>query len=89
MNRWVAVVLMVAGVALGVVGLVVGYTMGVIADNPLAEDGVSRSQVRVMALCVLSTVVIGGVVALLGLVGVLGRRTTPGKLQESRSRVDA
>lgn len=74
MRRGSAVVLMVAGVVLVGIGLVVGYVAGVIADNPLAEDGVPRDQVVLMTLCAMSTVVVGGGVSLVGLHGFFDRR---------------
>ncbi|KZM78256.1 hypothetical protein A0J59_14340 [Cellulosimicrobium sp. I38E] len=76
MRRWGAVVLMGAGVLLVVIGLVMGYAVGVIADDPLAEDGVPRSQVVLLTACATGVVVLGGGVALVGLLGFFDRRAS-------------
>ncbi|MCO7273342.1 hypothetical protein [Cellulosimicrobium cellulans] len=69
MSRKVPVSLMVLGILLGVVSLVIGYTVSVISDNPLAEDGVPRSQVTLLLGCAVTTMAIGGAVAVLGFTG--------------------
>ncbi|TFF07891.1 hypothetical protein [Cellulosimicrobium funkei] len=67
MSRSVAVTLMGLGLVLVVAGVVTGYTVGVISDNPLAEDGVPRVHVTLLLGCAATTAAAGGIVAVLGL----------------------
>lgn len=73
MSRSVAVTLMGLGLVLVVAGVVTGYTVGVISDNPLAEDGVPRVHVTLLLGCAATTAAAGGIVAVLGLLGLFAR----------------
>lgn len=73
MSRAISSALIVLGILLGVTGLVIAYTVGVISDNPLAEDGVARGQVTLLLLCAGATGVAGGAVCLVGIGGLIAR----------------
>lgn len=83
MSRSVAVTLMVLGLVLVVAGVVTGYTVGVISDNPLADDGVPRAHVTLLLACAVATMAVGGLVAVIGLVGLPAK---PAPRPEARVR---
>ncbi|MEV8179394.1 hypothetical protein SAMN05518682_0274 [Cellulosimicrobium aquatile] len=87
MSRSVAVTLMGLGLVLVVAGVVTGYTVGVISDNPLAEDGVPRVHVTLLLGCAATTAAAGGIVAVLGLLGLFARPVrTPRSVRSREAR---
>ncbi|MCL2455020.1 MAG: hypothetical protein FWD18_06940 [Micrococcales bacterium] len=76
MSRIVSVTLLMLGILLGIVGIVTGYAVGVITDNPAADAAIPRSQLNLLFGCAVTTMAAGGVVAVLGLIG-FGSKPVP------------
>jgi hypothetical protein len=68
MTRAAAITLMTLGILLGVVGLVAGYNVGVIADLT-SGDTIPRGTITLLLGCAVASMAAGGVVAIIGFIG--------------------